>query len=138
MMTSNLLKSGVSLLRDDAGELFVIGHVDNLEGFGVQRQIRPEGELAEVALLHLDQQFLVLGAQARQHAAMHYYPKLKVRLVARAFLEDFAELALVLDTHGERAQGTSSNLNSALPASVKRIPSRKGSGESRHWEFQDL
>ena len=44
--------------------------------------------------------FLVLGAETIQHGRMHDDAQLKIRLVARAFLEQFLELALDLHAHG--------------------------------------
>ena len=47
--------------------------------------------------------FLVLGAQALQHGRMHDDAELEVRFVARAFLQDFVELALDFHAHGDGA-----------------------------------
>jgi len=80
--------------RADAGEFFVGVHVHNLELFGVHAGVRPEGQLAEVAFLHLDEMLLVLRPQPVQHGGMHDDAQLEVVLVARALLQDFLELAL--------------------------------------------
>src|ERR1017187_6266823 len=91
---------GRFISRADAGEFFVGVHVHNLELLGVHAGVRPEGQLAEVAFLHLDEMFLVLGPQPVQHRGMHDDAELEVVLVARALLQDFLELALDLHAHG--------------------------------------
>jgi hypothetical protein len=47
--------------------------------------------------------FLVLGAQPFQHGRMHHDAELEIRFVARAFLQDFLELALDFHAHGDGA-----------------------------------
>jgi len=58
--------------RADAGEFFVRLHVHDLELFRrALPVVRAEGQFAEVAFLHLDEMFLVLGAQPVQHDRVH-------------------------------------------------------------------
>ena len=67
----------------DAGEFFVVLDVDDLELFGVHAGIGAEGQFAEVTFLHLDEMFLVLGAQAFEHGGMDDDAELEIRFVAR-------------------------------------------------------
>src|ERR1017187_7946997 len=69
----------------------------------MERGVGTEGKLAEVALLHLDQVLLILGAQAVENGGVHDDAQLEVRLVTRALLEYLTQLALNLDAHGQRA-----------------------------------
>jgi len=69
----------------------------------MQRGIRAERELAEVSFFHFDQQLFVLGAQALEDAGVDHDAELEIRFVPRSLLEDFAQLALDLDAHGDGA-----------------------------------
>ncbi len=59
-------------LLADAGQFLVIGDVDDLELLGVEPGVGAEGEFAEVALLHLNEVLLVLGAEAFEDGGMHH------------------------------------------------------------------
>src|SRR5208282_3555975 len=88
-------------LGADVGKFLIGGHVDDLELFGVEVWFRPEGEFAKITLLHFDDELLVLGAQPFQDRRMHGDAELEIRIVARTLFEDFVELALDFDAHGD-------------------------------------
>ena len=67
-----------------AGQFLVVGDVDDLELLGVEGRVGAEGELAEVAFLHLDEVLLILGAEAFEDGGMDDDAQLEVGLVAGA------------------------------------------------------
>ena len=89
--------------RSDAGEFFVRYGVENFEMFGMDGWIRPEGEFAEIALLHLGNQLLVLGPQPLQDARVDHDSQLKVGFVPASLFQNLAELALNFHAHGDSA-----------------------------------
>src|SRR5581483_3483718 len=97
-------------LPTDAGQFFIRCHVDDLELFGMKRRVRSEQQPAKIALLHFLDMLFVFGAETLQDAGMNGDAQLKVGLVARTFLQDFTQLALDLDTHGQRALDLASPL----------------------------
>src|SRR3954470_22100460 len=99
----------------NGGKLFVCYRVNDFEGFGVERGIGAETEFAEVALLHLDEEFFVLGLEAVHDAWVDDDLELEVGFVAPALFQNLGELALDLDAHGEGA------LNLAAAFAVRAI-----------------
>ena len=69
----------------------------------MESRVRSERELAKIALLHLDEVFLVLGAQTFQNGGVDHNSQLEVRLVPRTLLQYFAQFPLNLDTHRQGA-----------------------------------
>jgi hypothetical protein len=86
-----------------AREFFVGRDVHDFELFGVHRGIFAELEFAEVAFLDFDEVLFVLGAETLENGWVNDDEELEIGFVARTFLENFAELALNLDAHGEGA-----------------------------------
>src|SRR5438094_6606896 len=71
-------------LSPDTGHFLVGGDVDDFELLGVKPRIGAEGEFAEITLLQLDKQLLVLRAEAFEHRRVYHDAELEVRLVALA------------------------------------------------------
>src|SRR5690242_7693144 len=67
---------------------------------GMHRRIGPVVEPAEVTLLNLDEVLFVLRSQALENGWVDNDAELKITLVPRALLEDFAQLALDFHAHG--------------------------------------
>jgi len=91
------------LMIADAGEFLVGGDIDDFKRLSVEGWISPEFKFAEITLFHLDEMFFVFGPQALENRRMNDDAELKVGLVARAFLEDFAEFTLNLNAHRQCA-----------------------------------
>src|SRR5260221_11703034 len=64
-----------------SGHFFVGRHVDDLERFGVERRIGPEGEFAEIAFLHFDEMFFILVAQAVKDGGNDDYAQLGILII---------------------------------------------------------
>ena len=59
-------------------------------------RLNAEGEFAEIAVSHLNEQLLVFGARAIQDGEVDHDAELENRVVARALFENFRQLALEL------------------------------------------
>src|SRR5438445_9184835 len=90
-------------LPSHTGHFLVGGDVDDFELLGVKRRIGAEGEFAEITLLQLDKQLLVLRAEAFEHRRVYHDAELEVRLVALASFQNLGQLALNFHAHRERA-----------------------------------
>src|SRR5207247_2023460 len=90
-------------LTPDAGQFFARRYVDDFELFGVQGRLFAEVQLAEIAFLYFDQVLLILGPQAIEDGRMHDDEQLEVGFFARTFLENFIQLTLDFNAHGQGA-----------------------------------
>lgn len=84
-------------------EIFVIFHVGDPELLRQEGVVCAEGQLAKILFLHLNEQFLILPAQAVKHAWMHRYTQLEICFIPPTSLENLREFTLNFRAHGDRA-----------------------------------